>query len=321
MAGAHLKADTWIYEYITPWDYYAHGVREIICHRRTAYQDMVILETGAYGRALVLDGKWQSSAVDEFLYHEPLVHPAMLMHGAPQNVLILGGGEGAAAREILAWDTVRRVVMVDIDEEVVRACREHLRVMHEGVFDDPRLEVVIDDAGAYIERTDDRWDVILSDLADPIENGPSFQLFTKEFFAKLRERLVPGGSLVVQAGPVSPPEMHLHCRLANTLRQVFFWTASLSSFVPTYAAPWSFIVARHRPPDALLDRASVDVALAKNVRRSLRMLDGAAFEGIFLLPLHLRRAIEAERTVYTLADPPVFFGEGKGVGFPTAGAK
>jgi len=103
MSGAELKADLWVSEYVTPWDIYQHGVVEVLASGRTRFQDMLIVRTGAYGKALVLDGKWQSCTGDEFLYHEALVQPGMIMHGAPRSALILGGGEGATAREILRW--------------------------------------------------------------------------------------------------------------------------------------------------------------------------------------------------------------------------
>ncbi|PLZ82021.1 spermidine synthase, partial [Fischerella thermalis WC213] len=143
MPGSEVGADFWVNEYITPWDIYAHGVTAVLAYQKTEYQEMYIVETGTYGKALVLDGKWQSCTGDEFLYHEPLVHPAMIFHGAPRKVLILGGGEGATAREVLRWQTVDKVVMIDIDGEVVEACKQHLSEMHQNAFDDPRLHVVI----------------------------------------------------------------------------------------------------------------------------------------------------------------------------------
>jgi spermidine synthase len=108
MGGSELRADFWMNEYITPWDYYAHGITNVLAYRKTAFQEMYIVETGAYGRALVLDGKWQSSTGDEFLYHEPLVHPAFLLHGSPRSVLILGGGEVPRASGGDAPGRVRR---------------------------------------------------------------------------------------------------------------------------------------------------------------------------------------------------------------------
>ena len=139
-------------------------------------------------------------------------------HGAPRTVLVLGGGEGATVREVLKWKTVERVVMVDIDGEVVEACKRYLPEMHQGAFDDPRTELVIGDALAYLDRADQTWDIIISDLSDPIEEGPSFRLFTKEYFAQCRRALKPDGYFVVQAGSLAPPEMGLHVRLVKPIR-------------------------------------------------------------------------------------------------------
>jgi spermidine synthase len=310
MPATEVRAEFWMHEYITPWDFYAHGITRVLAYRRTAFQEMYIVETGAYGKALVLDGKWQSCTGDEFLYHEPLVHPALLLHGSPRSVLILGGGEGATAREVLRWKSVRRVTMIDIDGDVVAACREHLPEMHEGAFDDSRVDLIVADALTYLDKTNDTFDVVISDLSDPIEEGPSFKLFTKEYFAKARRVLDPAGVFVVQAGPVSPAEMHLHCRLASTLRTVFDDTASLTTYVPTYAAPWSFVLASGRPIDTRPDPAEIDGQLAEKTTGGLRMLDGTALLGLYQLPKHLRQAVAEETHVYTLAQPPRFFGKG-----------
>ncbi|MFQ5502685.1 MAG: spermidine synthase [Phycisphaerae bacterium] len=313
MPGGELCADFWMNEYITPWDIYAHGITRVIAHTRTEFQEMYVVETGAYGKALVLDGKWQSCTGDEFLYHEPLVHPAMLLHGEPRRVLILGGGEGATAREVLRWKGVEQCTMVDIDGEVVEACKEHLPEMHRGCFDDPRLDVVIDDALRFLDETRPEWDVIISDLSDPIEEGPSFKLFTKETFEKTRAALARGGAMVVQSGPVGPAEMNLHVRLAHTLGHVFENAHSYTSYVPTYASPWSFVLCSDRPIDTLPDPVAIDRRLSAHTTGGLRMFDGSAYLGMLQLPKHLRAAIAEETEVYTLARPPKFFGKGMSV--------
>lgn len=310
MPGGELRADFWMNEYITPWDIYAHGITRVIAHKRTEFQEMYIVETGAYGKALVLDGKWQSCTGDEFLYHEPLVHPAMLLHAAPRRVLILGGGEGATAREVLRWRAVERCTMVDIDGEVVEACKAHLPEMHRRCFDDPRLDVVIADALRFLDETRPEWDVIVSDLSDPIEEGPSFKLFTKETFEKTRAALAPGGVMVVQSGPVGPAEMKLHVRLANTLAHVFQNARSYTSYVPTYASPWSFVLCADGPIDTRPDPDAIDRRLREHTTGGLRMFDGATHLGMLQLPKHLRAAIAEETEVYTLAQPPKFFGKG-----------
>lgn len=311
MSGNELGADFWMSEYITPWDIYVHGLTSVILHKKTAYQDLYIVETGAYGKALVLDGKWQSCTGDEFLYHEPLVHPAMIHHGSPRRVLVLGGGEGATLREILRWNTVEQVTMVDIDGEVVEACRQYLPEMHQNAFDDPRVELVIGDALEFLQTTDPQWDVIVSDLSDPIEEGPSFKLFTKEYFEKLRHVLTPEGFLVVQAGPVSPGGMELHVRLVNTINAVFEHTVSYNSYISTYGAPWGFALASSQAINSRLDPHQVDQLLQQKTTGELRMFDGVTLLGMMQTPLHLRQAIAAETQIYTLAEPPKFFGKGK----------
>ncbi len=312
MAGNEVRADFWIHEYITPWDFYAHGITNVLAYRKTKFQEMYIVETGAYGKALVLDGKWQSCTADEFLYHEPLVHPAMLHHGAPRSVLILGGGEGATAREVLRWRTVERATMVDIDGEVVTACREHLSEMHQNVFDDSRLEVVIEDALNILDGATQTWDVIISDLSDPIEDGPSFKLFTKEYFEKAGRVLSPNGVFVLQAGPLSPAELTMHARLVRTMKAVFDQVQSYSTHVPSYAAPWGFALGTASPIDTRPDPDQTDRRLKERTTGGLRMLDGTTLLGMFQLPAHIRRAIANERRIYTLKTPPRFFGRGLG---------
>ena len=317
MPGSELGADFWMNEYITPWDIYSHGITDVLAHRKTAFQEMYIIRTGAYGKALVLDGKWQSCTGDEFLYHEPLVHPVMLLCGSPKRVLILGGGEGATAREVLRWKTVEQATMIDIDGEVVEACKKHLSEMHQGCFDDARLEVVIGDALDFLDNTAATWDVIISDLSDPIEEGPSFKLFTKEYFEKTKAALSPKGAFVVQAGPVGPAEMHMHVRLNHTLATVFESVQTYLSYVPTYASPWSFILGADQPIDPRPQPERIDGLLDEKTSGGLRMFDGTTLLGMCQLPAHLRRAIAAETHVYTLSQPPKFFGKGSSGAHPS----
>ncbi len=309
MAGSELQADFWMSEYITPWDIYAHGITRVLAYQKTAFQEMYVVESGAYGKALVLDGKWQSSTADEFLYHEPLVQPAMICHGSPRSVLILGGGEGATAREVLRWRTVERVLMVDIDGEVVAACRQHLPEMHRGAFDDPRLEVAIADALDLLDTREDRWDIVISDLSDPIESGPSYQLFTQEYFQKIQRVLAPGGYFVIQAGQVMPPNLALHARLLKTVGTVFPHVVSYASHTPSYGSPWGFGLAAAEPIVTRPDPEAVDRLLASETTGGLRAIDGLALLGMLQTPKYIRDAIAAETQIYTQAAPPTFFGK------------
>ena len=305
-----LGTDFWLMEYSTPYDGYCRGITKIYVHCKTEFQEMYVVESGSYGKALVLDGKWQTCQGDEFLYHEPLVHPACLYAGGPQRVLLLGGGDGGAAREVFKWNSVREVTLVDIDGQVVEACREHLREIHQGSLDDPRLTLRIQDAMDFVARTEPVWDVIISDLSDPIEHGPAYKLFTKEFFTMCGKALRPGGVFALQAGCTAPAEMDLHVRLVNTLKAVFPTVLHYESFVPTWSSAMGFaLCAAHHapfPPPA----ETVDSLLATLTTGALKVLDGAALHGLFGTPKFLREAIAAETHIYSLDDPPHFFGEG-----------
>lgn len=307
MSANSDRIDLWIHEYLTPWDIYTHGVKEILVKQKTKYQEMCIFDSGIYGKILMLDGDCQSCTSDEFMYHEPLVHPAMIFHGSPRKVLILGGGEGATAREVLRWHTVEEVLMIEIDGELLAACQEHLPEMHQNAFDDPRLRVVIADALEVLDSIHDQWDVVISDLASPIESGPALKLFTKEYFDKIRQVLSPQGFLTVQAGPVSPQLLQYHTRLVRTLNTVFPHCQSYCSQIPSYSMPWGFVLCGEQEIDNRPDPDTIDLLLRQKTNGGLRMLDGAALLGLLQLPLYVRQAIVAQTQVYTLSKPPDFF--------------
>jgi spermidine synthase len=298
----------WFTEEVSPFDLYIHGASNVICSLKTPYQKMEIVETPTMGKALILDGKVQSATEDEFLYHESLVHPACLSNGAPKTVLILGGGEGATLREALRWKTIERAVMVDIDRQVVEACRDNLPEMHHGSFSDPRAQLVFSDALEFLESSDVKWDIIISDLTEPLEGGPSFKLFTKECFELARKHLAASGSFVLQAGPVGPQYLKLFARLASTLKTVFQYTLAYSVSVPSYPAPWGFLMGSVTPISPPPNPEETNSLLAEKTIGGFRMLDGQALLGLLHTPLYVRSAINSEKHVFTLQAPPQSFG-------------
>ncbi len=176
-------------------------VQKVLYSGKTDYQNVEVLESDLYGRSLVLDGKTQSTERDEHIYHEALVHPAMLMHPQPRTVFIGGGGEGGTLREVLSHKSVERVVMLDLDREVVDLCRRYLQQHHQGSFDDPRVELLHQDARAYLENCDQQFDVMIMDLVDPLEGGTAYLLYTAEYYSIAKSKMNPGGILVTQSGP------------------------------------------------------------------------------------------------------------------------
>jgi spermidine synthase len=143
----------WFHDYVSPNITISYRVKELIYLGKTKFQSIAIIDNASFGKCLVLDGKIQSSEADEFIYHEALVHPAMVTHPNPEKVFIAGGGEGATLREVLAHNTVKKAVMVDIDEEVVDICHRFLSSWHQNSFDAQRVELHFTDAREYFEKT------------------------------------------------------------------------------------------------------------------------------------------------------------------------
>lgn len=213
-------------------DDYRQGLKvdRVLYRSDDGLQDLIVFENARFGRVLCLDGVVQTTEGDEFVYHEMLTHVPILAHGAAEDVLIVGGGDGGMAREVLKHPAVRPV-MVEIDRDVVDFSKRHLPALSNGAFDDPRLELVIADGCEFVKRTDKRFDVIIVDSTDPI--GPGEVLFTAEFYADCKRCLKPGGVVVTQNGVpfVQPGEVtNSYRRLGESFADVHFFRAA----IPTY---------------------------------------------------------------------------------------
>jgi spermidine synthase len=218
----------------------AQALREtrVLYDSETAHQRLRVFENPTYGRVLTLDGVVQVTEGDEFIYHEMMAHVPILAHGAAKRVLIIGGGDGGMAREVLRHRSVEHVTMVEIDGGVVEFAKQYLPSLSAGAFDDPRLDLVIADGAAFVRESRDSFDVVISDSTDPI--GPGEVLFADSFYGHVRDRLAKGGIFVTQNGvPFQQPE-----ELRNTLRAFHtLWrdaTCYLAT-IPTYGGgPMAF---------------------------------------------------------------------------------
>ncbi|OQX02673.1 MAG: spermidine synthase [Desulfobacteraceae bacterium IS3] len=163
---------------------------------QSRFQKVDILKTTEHGIVLMNDGLFMLSEKDEFVYHEMIAHVPMFVHPCPKKVLVIGGGDGGAVREILKHPQIEKVVLVEIDELVVNACRKYMPFVSYAL-DDPKVQVVIDDGVKYVAKTKEKFDVVIVDSTDPI--GPSKPLFDKSFYKNVAGLLCPDGILVTQA--------------------------------------------------------------------------------------------------------------------------
>jgi spermidine synthase len=165
---------------------------------QTEHQKMVLFENPTFGRILSLDGIIQVTLKDEYVYHEMMVHVPLFTLKNPEKVLIIGGGDGGIAREVLKHRLVKKVTMVEIDEGVVNFSKRYLPEISNGAFKSPRLDLKIADGAAYIANVKTKFDAIIVDSTDPL--GPGAVLFTKEFYTNCRNALNHDGILVTQNG-------------------------------------------------------------------------------------------------------------------------
>ena len=204
---------------------------------QTPYQNLAIYDTVQYGRLLVLDGCVMTTDADEFVYHEMIAHVPLHTHPNPHSVLVVGGGDGGAVREVLKHPSVERVVLAEIDDRVVETAKEYFPAIAQGLTD-PRVELQIGDGIRYVQDHPDEFDVILVDSTDPV--GPAVGLFQESFYQSISRALKDDGIMVAQSeSPFAKQKIvRSMVQIANRVfPQAFLYLAS----IPTYPTGlWSF---------------------------------------------------------------------------------
>jgi spermidine synthase len=256
------------------------AVKEVLYEGKSGFQRIEIIRNKDYGRVLLLDGLVQTTERDEFYYHEMLVHPAMASHPRPARVLIVGGGDGGALREVLKHP-VKKAWLVEIDGKVIEACREHLPWLKK-TFRDPRAELVVADGNVFIDKVRETFDVILVDSSDPV--GPSTVLHQEAFYRKLKSKLNPGGLIAAQAGSLM---LHLdsHARKRAFLKRIFRHAALYLGPVPTYpVGTWCY--------DFLSDRVDPEKVRTLYVPDGLKYFNPDVYRAAFALPNFLAERLK-----------------------------
>jgi spermidine synthase len=213
---------------------------EVFHDVQSPFQRVRILESYKYGRMLALDDMVMTTIEDEFHYHEMISHPSIFTHGNVKNVLVIGGGDGGTVREVLKHENIEQVTMVEIDGEVIEACKIHLPQIA-SAFNHPKLNLIVDDGIAFIKNAQEAsYDIIIIDGSDPV--GPAEGLFTVEFYTNCYKALRNGGILVAQGESPKFNEKAFR-ELNHTLQTIFGKENAPVSlfFVPTYpTGMWSF---------------------------------------------------------------------------------
>ena len=267
---------------------------EVIYNEQSSYQNIVLTKFNDDLR-MFIDGNIQFSSIDEYRYHEPLVHIPFLAAATNERVLVLGGGDGMVLREVEKYDSVKEIKLVDLDPAIVRLSSTYplITEINHSSFDDERVEVVHDDAFNYLKQNSELFDVIIIDLPDP-NNEALAKLYSIEFYDLVGRSLAVGGVMITQAtSPYFTTETFW--TIENTVSEAGLYTRPLRNNVPSFGE-WGFILASNRKIN-LRDQVSVETKLLSNTD---------VLAGLFVFDGDMARP-EGIDDVSTLFDPQVLY--------------
>ncbi|MDD3364505.1 MAG: polyamine aminopropyltransferase [Syntrophomonas sp.] len=272
--------DFWVTEYQTPALGFSCKTTETLRVEQTPFQHLAVIETEQFGRMLLLDGMVMTTDKDEYVYHEMITNIALNSHPNPKNVLIIGGGDGGALREVVRHPQVEKGTLVEIDEKVIDASRQYFPQLSCS-FEDPKALVVVEDGIKYVKDRKNEFDIIMVDSTEPV--GPAVALFSTEFYQQCFEALKDDGMLVVQSE--SPfYNANVIKQAFGGIKQVFPITKLYLANIPTYPSGlWSFTIgSKKHDPENLINKNDYD----------LKYYNEGIHQAAFKLPSFVRNIIE-----------------------------
>ncbi len=275
-------------EYLTDdWAFFVKSSRQFEKFR-SPHQAIEVHDTTQFGKLFRLDGHFMTSERDEFFYHENLVHVAAITHPQPASALIVGGGDGGSAEELLKHASIKSVTLCEIDLAVVDIARKYLQHVHHGALDDSRLTLKIEDGFAFVRGTTEQYDLIVLDLTDP--GGPSEALYTQDFYRACAARLKPAGAVTLHIGsPIAHPE-----RVRETLarlRSAFAVVTPYLTSVPLYGGLWMMACCSASLDPKGMSILDVDRRIAQRGIRGLQYYNGDTHRAALALPNFVRALV------------------------------
>ena len=254
-----------------------HLFSDEVVHATSSPYQRIVLTRGKRGFSLYLNGNLQFASMDEYRYHESLVHPAMVRSGGVERVLILGGGDGLAAREVLKYPEVKTLVLVDLDPAMTGLATRYgeLAELNARAMTDPRIQVLNTDAMEYLKQHGETWDVIVVDFPDP-NNFALGKLYTTGFYRLLKKRLAPEGVAVVQSTSPLYARRSFWC-VDTTLQAAGFWTRPYHALVPSFGE-WGYVLVAHE-----------ETSPRRPLPEGLRFLSEETHAGLFQFPQDMSR--------------------------------
>jgi spermidine synthase len=245
-----INGETWLVEDDRNNLKISYRLKEIVAEEQTKFQHIMIVDTYDFGRTLVLDGVVQTTSADGHIYNEMITHVPLSIHPNTKKVLIIGGGDCGAAREVAKYDQIETIDQVEIDQTVVKLCQEYLPEVS-GRLSDPRVHYHFTDGMEYVKKWRDTYDVIIIDSSDPI--GPGASLFAKTFYQDIYQALKTDGLMVCQS--MSPfLNKDITAQTYGRIGEIFPHRKLYIATVPTYpGALWSFTIGSKKHQNIYVD--------------------------------------------------------------------
>jgi len=264
--------------------------RSLLFRQQSPYQLVQVFDTHAFGKMLTIDSMVMCTEKDEFIYHEMICHPAMLLHKAAKKILVIGGGDGGTVRELLKHDSVEQITMVEIDKVVVDACRQFLPQISQQL-DNPKLNLIIGDGIEFVQNAQaESFDLVIVDGSDPV--GPAQGLFSTAFFQNVHKCLKSDGILTLQTeSPTCNADAFV--ALNHCFKQVFGQQHAhcYLAAIPTYPSGlWSFHLVGKQPLNPIQD---LDGAKANQFAQahSLNYYSPEIHQAAFTLPPYVKKML------------------------------
>jgi spermidine synthase len=305
-----LPKDEYYVEDISPISglYFVIQIKNKFFKGKSEYQKIAVIDTFDFGHMLILDDAIQTTEKDEFMYHETLIHPTLVMTPNPKKVLVIGGGDGGSIEEILKCKTIESIVQVELDAKVVEVSKQYLQAVNKGAYDNPKVKLIIQDGRKYIFETKETFDAIILDLTDPI--GPSARLYTTEFYQQVANRLTPGGVIALHGSAWIGYPIITNI-IFNTVKTVFDHCRIVSVNIPSYGNDLAFIHASVTTPVESFDAKLFDSRLRERYNLdSLRWVDVDYLQnaGSFI-PKPMKQALAEKPPRISTDSKPVSFEE------------
>ncbi|KAB8039450.1 methyltransferase [Silvanigrella paludirubra] len=282
------SSNIWLTEHLSAGETYQYLISKIITQQTSDYQDICIVELENKSKALILNNKLQPTTFDEHMYFEPFVHIPFIHFKEPESILILGAGEGAIAREVLKWKSVKKINIVERDKLIVDSCSKYLPEINKGSFKNSKVKIFYKDVNSFISQDDNKYDVIFYNLQDPLLEEKNKINFNKKLLLDCKSLLNKNGLMCLQMGDSPIKKNELFIEKIKLMKSIFRSTKIYSSWIPSICKNLSFVLMNKDKLIESMPFNDVDMILQRQLLDELIFVNAKTFIGLMNPPKYIQ---------------------------------